>query len=597
MRRLIISILICVLSAVHISAQHDSMQAIAAFLGIDSMEETDIDEVERLEALMRNPVRINQVSSFRLKETGLLTQYQIASLLDYRSRHGDVMSFSELAALDGFGHQTVTRLAPFISLETVRLASQRVKDSLYLKHEMTLKSGFAAGKAATYGLKYRLEAGEYVSASFSISRTSESISLQPDAFSGNMTFRFRKSAGAVTIGDFNARFGQGLALWNGMSIGGVPVPSSMMKRPAGISASSSFTGKYALRGIAGYLAFGRIRISPFLALSVPKEGTELLPGVNIALFLHNAQISFTHYSDMYLSSVESHLTDMKTSADIAFCFRGTDVFAEAAYDWKSASLACLSGIVFPAGDDVRIGFVGRAYPTEYSSTRSAAFRSLTKCSNEYSISLSGEFTSGTWIDLKGREGFGSSVRRNSGMLSLDAAFFPESKGEEGVKSIQFKVKADWAIMLSSAWKMKLRLSERVRTWDEPFRSEIRAEIIYDAGLLTLISRTDAVKCKKLSLLSYVESGYRNDYFAMYLRCGIFKADEWADRIYVYERDAPGSFNVPAYYGRGIWSAAVLRWRFARWGKAYLRASLCSYALMKEPKPGKAELRFQMEFDI
>ena len=122
MRRLIISILICVLSAVHISAQHDSMQAIAAFLGIDSMVETDIDEVERLEALMRNPVRINQVSSFRLKETGLLTQYQIASLLDYRSRHGDVMSFSELAALDGFGHQTVTRLAPFISLETVRLA-------------------------------------------------------------------------------------------------------------------------------------------------------------------------------------------------------------------------------------------------------------------------------------------------------------------------------------------------------------------------------------------------------------------------------------------------------------------------------------------
>lgn len=597
MRRLIISSLIYVLSALQISAQHDSMQAIAAFLGVDSMEEADIDEVERLEALMRNPVLINLISSFRLKETGLLTQYQIASLLDYRSRHGDVMSFSELAALDGFGHHTVARLVPFISLETVRLPTQRVKDSLYLKNEITLKSGFAAGKAATYGLKYRLEAGEYVSASISISRTSESISLQPDAFSGNMTFRFRKSSGALTIGDFNARFGQGLAFWNGMSVGGVPEPSSMMKRPAGISASSSFTGKYALRGLAGYLALGRIRISPFLALSVPKEGTELLPGVNIALFLHNAQISFTHYSDMYLSSVESHLTDMKTSADIAFCFRGTDVFAEAAYDWKSASFACLGGVVFPAADDVRIGFVGRAYPIEYSSSRSAALRSLTKCSNEYSISVSGESASGAWVDLEGREGFGSSVRRHSCRLSMDAAYFPEPKGEEGVKSIQLKAKADWSIMLSSAWKMKLRLSERVRTWDEPFRSEIRNEIIYDTGLLTLISRTDAVKCKGLSLLSYVEGGYRNDSFAIYLRLGAFKADEWDDRIYVYERDAPGSFNVPAYYGRGIWSAAVLRWRFARWGKAYLRTSLCSYALMKEPKPGKAELRFQIEFDI
>lgn len=597
MRRLIISASICVFFAVQLYAQHDSMQAIAAFTGTESMEDMDPDEVERLEAMMRNPIRINVISASRLKETGLLTQYQIASLFDYRTRHGDVMSFSELAALDGFGHEAVARLLPFISLETIRSPSQRIRDSLYFRHELSLKSGFAAGKAPTYGLKYRLDAGESVSASFSTSRTSESLSIRPDAFSGNLTFRFRKVQGALTAGDFNARFGQGLAFWNGMSIGGVPLPSSMMKRPAGISASSSFTGRYALRGLAGYLTVHRVRISPFLALSVPEEGFGLLPGVNVALLLRNAQISFTHYSDMSLSSAASHLDDMKTSADVAFCFKGTDLFAEAAYDWMSASLACLGGIVFPAGDDVRIGIVGRAYPTEYSSSRSAAMRSLTKCTNEYSISISGEVASGPWIDLKGREGFGSSARRHSGTISFDAACFPEPKGKEEDKSIQLKGKADWSVMLSSAWKMKLRLSERVRTWDEPYRSEIRAEFIYDSGLLTLISRTDMVKCKGLAFLSYAEGGYKNDKLAMYLRIGAFKADEWADRIYAYERDAPGSFNVPAYYGRGVWSSAVLRWRFAQWGKAYFRASLCSYALMKEPKPGKAELRLQLEFDI
>lgn len=594
---MIISALVSVMTAVQISAQQDSMQAVAAFIGAESVEDMDPEEVERLESMMRNPIRINAISASRLKETGLLTQYQIASLFDYRARHGDVMSFSELAALDGFGHEAVSRLAPFISLQTVRSPSQRISDSLYFRHELSLKSGFAAGKAATYGLKYRLDAGESLSASFSTSRTSESPSMRPDAFSGNMTFRFRKVQGALTAGDFNARFGQGLAFWNGMSIGGVPVPSSMMKRPAGISASSSFTGRYALRGLAGYLTLNRVRISPFLAFSVPKEGIGLLPGVNVAVLLRSAQISFTHYSDMSLSSAESHLDDMKTSADVAFCIKGTDVFAEAAYDWQSRSLACLGGVVFPAGDDVRLGVVGRAYPPGYSSTRSAALRSLTKCTNEYSISLSGEVTSGKWIGLKGREGFGSNIRRHSGMLSFDAACFPEPKGEDAVKSIQLKGKADWSVILSPTWKMKLRLSERVRTWDEPFRSEIRVEISYDTGLLTLISRTDIVKCKGLSFLSYAEGGYKNDCISMYLRLGAFKADEWADRIYAYERDAPGSFNVPAYYGRGVWSSAFLRWRFARWGKAYLRASVCSYALMKEPKPGKAELRLQLEFDI
>lgn len=597
MRRLIISAFISLLAAVQVSAQYDSFQVISAFLGAGSEEDMDMSEVERLEDMMRNPIRINLVSASRLKESGLMTQYQIASLSDYRTRHGDVMSFSELAAVDGFGHETVALMSPFISLDTYRSPSQKIKDSLCFRHELSVKTGFAAGRTATYGVKYRLDAGESLSASFSTSRTAESRSLMPDVFSGNLTFRFNRVQAALTAGDFNARFGQGLAFWNGMSIGGVPAPSSMMKRPAGISASSSFTGRYAFRGLAGYLTLHRVRISPFLAFSLPKEGIGLLPGANVAVLLRNAQISFTHYSDMSLSSARSSLDDVKTSADVAFCIKGTDVFAETAYDWKSRSLAFLGGVVFPAGDDVRLGVVGRAYPPGYSSTRSAALRSLTKCTNEYSISLSGEVSSGKWIGLRGREGFGSSVRRHSAILSFDAACFPVPKGEEGGKSIQLKGKADWSVILSPAWKMKLRLSERVRTWDEPFRSEFRMEMTYDDGSLTLISRTELVKCKGLSFLSYAEGGYRSGSFALYLRLGAFKADEWADRIYVYERDAPGTFNVPAYYGRGLWSAAVLRWRFARWGKAYARASVCSYALMKEPKPGKAELRLHLEFDI
>ena len=85
---------------------------------------------------------------------------------------------------------------------------------------------------------------------------------------------------------------------------------------------------------------------------------------------------------------------------------------------------------------------------------------------------------------------------------------------------------------------------------------------------------------------------------MYLRCGIFKADDWADRIYVYERDAPGSFNVPAYYGRGIWTSGYVSWRFAGWGSLYVRSSYVSYPMMREKKkPGKAELKLMLRFRI
>ena len=84
---------------------------------------------------------------------------------------------------------------------------------------------------------------------------------------------------------------------------------------------------------------------------------------------------------------------------------------------------------------------------------------------------------------------------------------------------------------------------------------------------------------------------------MYARAGAFRVDEWDDRIYAYERDSPGSFSVPAYYSRGAWAAFTAAWRFATWGKIYVRAAFTAYPFMEQKKPGKAELKLQSVFDF
>ena len=56
-----------------------------------------------------------------------------------------------------------------------------------------------------------------------------------------------------------------------------------------------------------------------------------------------------------------------------------------------------------------------------------------------------------------------------------------------------------------------------------------------------------------------------------MRATVFGIDSWADRIYVYERDVPGSFSVPAYYGRGY--ALSL---YAGWKELKLRLSTTRY---------------------
>ena len=98
-------------------------------------------------------------------------------------------------------------------------------------------------------------------------------------------------------------------------------------------------------------------------------------------------------------------------------------------------------------------------------------------------------------------------------------------------------------------------------------------------------------------MGYLESGYVNGGFSLYLRQGVFFIDEWADRIYVSERDAPGSYNVPALYGRGEWTSLVGSYRVGKLMRIYLRFSYFAYPFMPEKnrKPGKAELKMQLVF--
>ena len=106
------------LVAADCAAQDDGMDVILKFLGAEAPEEVDEEEAERLASMLDRPLRINQVTMSRLIDSGLLDRYRAASLNDYRLRHGDVLSLMELSLVDGFGEAFVSRLAPFISLET-----------------------------------------------------------------------------------------------------------------------------------------------------------------------------------------------------------------------------------------------------------------------------------------------------------------------------------------------------------------------------------------------------------------------------------------------------------------------------------------------
>lgn len=544
MGKWIMAVLAAFVMSGNLAAQEaDGIDAVMRFLGVDSPEELDSSEVERLEDFLERPLRVNMVPQSRLVASGLLSPYQAASLEDYRSRHGNVMSYTELAAVDGFGPEAVRKLKPFISLECTEVHA----DAMPIRHDLSVKTAYKATgmpveSSWSYGLKYRLKADK-LTASIGTSRAYSAKTPWPEYYTGSLSYDFRKVS--VVIGDFNARFGQGLALWSGAFMTSLSSPDAFMKKPSGISPTWSFTGSSALTGVAAETALGPFRVTALMAVSGA--------AANLTYLTRHGHASMTY-------------SGSKASVDGAFCVRGVNIYSEAVYDFASGLPAAVCGTQFNASEKVRLASLARYCPGD-----------------QYQAAFSGAFkTSGL---------------ESEGTFSVDAICYPLGKVKGQTHSIQVKALANWECALSPSLRLKFRLSERFRTWGNRFRTDLRADLSYMSGPWVMNMRLNALRSVNTSFVSYFEEGRKTSDMSIYLRQGIFFVDHWDDRIYVYERDAPGSFNVPAMYGRGWFASAVASAHVTGSIRLYARASYVGYHFMENEKrkPGKAELKFQIVF--
>lgn len=580
---------------------HGEVDLVMRFLGVTSPEELVEDDLVHLTDYLSRPLEMNVAPLRKLLSCGLFSRYQAMSFLEYRKEHGDVLSLAELAAVDGFGKNFVTRLAPFIRLSSALNPGESSSDSGHFQNDVVTKaSGRIHGEEGggyNYGFKYRFSAPERVTLSMSLSKAYGDN--MPSAGSGCLSWSSRNGRTEVHAGDFNARFGQGLVLWNGMSISDLSVPSSFRRNPSFISRTWSYTGSTSLTGIASEMSFGRCNLSLMLiSPSVRKidslKELSLMPAANLNWYMRNGQLSFTHY--LNFSSILTgtpRIPDMKTSADFQFCFKGTDLFGEFAYDWVNRAPAVLLGTLFPMGESMDFSVMSRYYHGRYEPVMSGGPRSGTKCTNECSVSLAWEYSGGRSLVVKNSSGIKSSVPRQNISASIDAAIFPATMKND--RRIQYKGTLLWHMQINPMLRLSLRLKERFRSWeDECFKTDLRADLSFTMNEMYASVRLNAVSCLGLGLLGYLEGGYRNQKYSLYLRSGMFRIDNWDDRIYSYERDAPGNFSVPSYYGRGFWTSLNGSWRYSRWGRLYARLGLKAYPFMhgKEKKPGNAELKVQ-----
>lgn len=552
----------------------DFLSDVLVLTGASDESELSEEVVESYEEMREHPLSINMADKNSLVSSGLFSAYQAASLLDYREKHGDVLSAAELAVVDGFGWKTASAMAGFVSFASMKLPgvtqegggsdaslSMRIygKDgtwSEYAKAKYSGKGGLEVAVAAKRSPNSELGASFY------------------------MLRRMNRRAGKVMVGDFNARFGQGLALWSGFSMSGFASPETFSRRPSGISASWSYSGT-SYRGVAADVALGRVVVSAMAALPGLRAWMEegkafdgtVLPALNVAWYGRKLDFSMTGVWEMGADG----LVKDRLAMDGRICIGKVDVFGEVAADLVSSSIAGVAGLVVPVRKG-KLGFVARYYPAAYDSDGVGAARAWSKTADEAGASVG--FSHGGFVS------------------NIDFAWKPSS-GERQLKAV---LTGDWRI--SKALSVKPKFLSRIRDYGLGVRSELRNDVVWNGGRWRGTFRVDGVYAGSFGTLSYLEAGYDDGVEAAYIRSTAFMVDDWDARIYSYERDVPGCFNIPAYYGRGyslgFYASRKFRIRSARL-KVNFRMGWTSYP-WKSPgqesrKDDSAMVRLQLAMDF
>ncbi len=552
------------------------IEAIALIVGAASPEEVSESDRERFLWRSEHPLNINSASRRTLSESGLFSDFQVVSLLDYILSAGAVMSRSELALIDGFDGEIAEALAYFVMFGN---APPRER----WESENRLYAG-----TNLYGLHSQLSKGE--SLEFSVSGAGTwAGTLDALSCSASATLPGRKVR--LYAGDFNLRFGQGLSAWNTMTIDDPSSVASLIRRPTGLKLSRSLTGKYAQTGLgcsfdAGSFTFSVAGTLPGLKKVLIGEINSSRGKSDVAGLQGLFNCSWWHRRfSLGLTSVVTGGPLSGCTADFSVdfrgCFGGFDFASELAGGLGLPFRAVVSATSPRIAEYFKTGISLRYSPSRHITLLSAEFSSRSGHSASLSFRLRHTASSGT------------SSSKSSAESSTVSSGGDSGTGLPGRNDARADARYRFRWNESSSAALRVRETIDVNNLKNSVFA-CRGDVT--AGYADIWASTASVSFShsgKWGMAAFVEESCRAEgKLSAYLRTGIFSVDNWGGRIYVYEHDIPGRFNVPALYGRGVWGSIFVNWKFCRKSCLSVRFAYYSYPFMTPSarKPDKLEAR-------
>ena len=661
--------------------------AVLLLCGAGTLEELSEDEWERYRHLADHPLDLNACTRSAMLSSGLFSPFQAASLLDRRMRDGDILSYTELGYTDGFTQELARALSHFVVLRSRNPPGKpsvtQLHASLLLRTSSSGSSSVPAARAALQTAAAHSTSGanstasgknpsaatsSFASGKNPSAATSSFVSGKNDPFSGSAAFGIktaislegrldafwsaRKSysdrtfgpgtislaiygksiPGRILLGDYSARFGQGLLLWSGFSIAGFSSVQSFRRNASGLSASSSFTRT--LHGIGLDLTLGRSTISAVWSTPVQSTNPRLL-ALNYNHIFRTSSTGATLLADpgrLYAASIDfrAGLPRLSLSGEFALELLPAPaaVAASAAVPSLAAPAVAASASVAPvSAASASVAPVSAASATPQPDSPAAIFVPAGLLSAVWTpsygnrLAVLARYYPQNWSQLAAsppstfstaKDEFGSAFLFQSARytLSLDlarrlseanwqyrllaSANLPFRLGLPG--RTQRKVNSSTGIdgTISVRSLSRFRPSQSL-----PFRQDLRCDLKLELNRLKLNTRCNLLWCRNFAMLGYIEPGFSDQFFSLWFRLTGYSVPSWDDRISTWERDIPGSFTVPARYGKGLALSCTSSLTIQRKRLRHRLNARLSYDVYsrKETLTRKPELKLQYRMDF
>jgi hypothetical protein len=601
-------------------------------------EETMSGIIEFFRNMLSDPMDINLAGREDLKKLIFLNDFHISAILNYRKEYGNLISINELYHIPGISRELADLIAPFLSVGTegrkkkiipaLLLKEGRIQVLMRGKLLPEKREGFTPVTEEEFArhpdCRYLGPPGQlYAQVKYEFSDMLKlGITMEKDQgekgidyFSVSFALYPSGVVRRLVAGNFCARFGQGLVLWNSFPVNTYSQPSSVYKSEMGITPFNSTDESRAFSGAGITLMAGRVDISFMVSrrgydARVTEDGFTSL----LTTGLHNTTTTLSRRKNLEGSVLATNLswcgnkfkisqTTLVYRYDLPYC--GSDslrkaregcpgrwggnagiswygvcgrtrLFGEVALD-HGKSVAMIAGVTCIHGSKMESSLLLRNYQEYYWAPFSGAVTAGSSPRDEKGIRVAFSALLGNYAKTTLSAEFLKDYRK----LTCTIDFKPEKGVSHGLYIVDRMDKTSFrynlGFRLSSSFTFAFRGDLAISREEKSSKGyQLYSELIYKP-------------------VSKIIDGS--------LRFAYYNIPDWDVRIYTYERDLLYSFSLPVNYGRGLKYYVNLHFPLFRSTDVWLKLSQNRYLDRNTIGEGKeridgsakSEIKIQVRF--